>query len=118
MYYYTVSQSLYTDDSCWIQDTIGVGSIFIRMHDGIVRELTFVRYVRDIRRNLLFVGALETNGYKIVIEARILKIYHRALIFLKGVRHQNLYNFKGKIVIGQLLLLMILLMPLNYGICG
>ncbi|KAI0523135.1 hypothetical protein KFK09_005525 [Dendrobium nobile] len=41
-----------------------VGSIFIRMHDGIVKELTDMRHVPDTRKNLLSVGASKTKGYK------------------------------------------------------
>ncbi|KAI0501844.1 hypothetical protein KFK09_016789 [Dendrobium nobile] len=78
--------------------TIGVWSIFIRMYDSTVRELIDVRHVLDIRKNLLSVGALTTKGYKIVIEIGVLKIYHGALVFLKGVRHHNLYYLQSSIV--------------------
>ena len=37
----------------------GVGTIRIRMFDGIVRELKGVRYVPQLKRNLIFVGILE-----------------------------------------------------------
>ena len=34
--------------------TIGVESIKIRMHDGIVRTLSNVRHVPDLKKNLIF----------------------------------------------------------------
>ncbi|KAK8949495.1 hypothetical protein KSP39_PZI005278 [Platanthera zijinensis] len=41
----------------------GVGSIRIRMFDGVVRTLTNVRYVPELRKSLLSLGTLESAGY-------------------------------------------------------
>jgi len=37
----------------------GMGTVCIKMDDGIVRELKKVRYVPQLKRNLISVGALE-----------------------------------------------------------
>jgi hypothetical protein len=42
---------------------VGVGSIRIRMFDGIVRELTNVRYVPELKSNLISLGVLDSCGY-------------------------------------------------------
>lgn len=55
---------------------LGIRSIFIRTHDGTVRELIDMRHVLDIIMNLLCVGAFETTGHKVVIKVGVLKIYH------------------------------------------
>ena len=44
------------DHPCNIE---GMGAVRIKMDDGIVRELKEVRYVPQLKRNLLSVGALE-----------------------------------------------------------
>ncbi|KAK8954443.1 hypothetical protein KSP39_PZI002550 [Platanthera zijinensis] len=93
----TGAVSMDNDKTC---RTIGVESILVRMHDGAVRELTEVRHVPDIRKNLLSVGALEAKGYKIVIEEGVLKISRGALVFMRGVRHHNLYYLQGNTVTG------------------
>ncbi|KAI0501976.1 hypothetical protein KFK09_016921 [Dendrobium nobile] len=72
------------------------------MHNDIVRELTYARHVPDVKKNLLFVGALEIKGYKVIIEAGVLKMYHGALMVLKEVRYPNLYYLQGRIVIGMI----------------
>ncbi|PKU64646.1 5'-3' exoribonuclease 2 [Dendrobium catenatum] len=77
------------DQAC---HNVGVWSIFIRMHDGIVRELTDVRHVPYIMKKFMSVEALETKSYKVVIYARVLKIYHR-------VRRYKLYYLQGRIEI-------------------
>ena len=40
----------------------GIGTVRIKMFDGIVRELKKVRYVPQLKKNLISVGALETLG--------------------------------------------------------
>jgi len=43
------------DHSCNIE---GMGTVRIKMDDGIVRELKAVRYVPKLKKNLISVGAL------------------------------------------------------------
>jgi hypothetical protein len=43
---------------------VGVGSIRIRMFNGIVMELMDVRYVPELKSNLISLGVLDSCGYK------------------------------------------------------
>jgi hypothetical protein len=43
---------------------VRVGGIIIRMFDGIVMELTDVRYVPKLKSNLISFGVLDSFGYK------------------------------------------------------
>ena len=45
----------------------GIGTIQIKIFDGIVRELKKVRYVPQLKRNLISVGALKTLGLVVFI---------------------------------------------------
>ena len=51
----------------------GVGTIQIKMFDGIVRELKEVRYVPQLKRNLISVGVLEALGLVVSIRDGVLK---------------------------------------------
>jgi hypothetical protein len=42
---------------------IGLGTIKFRMFDGIVKILTNVRYVPDLKKNLISLGTLDSLGY-------------------------------------------------------
>ncbi|KAH9783052.1 Integrase catalytic domain-containing protein [Citrus sinensis] len=75
--------------------TMGIGTIRLKMFDGMVRELKEVRFVPTLKKNLIFVGALEANGYKVTIEDGIMKFTHGAMVILQGVRRHNLYYLKG-----------------------
>ncbi|PRQ56251.1 putative RNA-directed DNA polymerase [Rosa chinensis] len=44
------------DSSCRI---LGIGSVKIRMHDGVVRTLENVRYIPKLRKNLISLGTLD-----------------------------------------------------------
>jgi len=79
----------------------GIGTVCIKMFDGIVRELKEVRYVPQLKRNLISVGALETLGLVVSIRDGVLKMTKGSIVVMKGVRRNNLYYLKGSIVTGQ-----------------
>ncbi|KAM1003335.1 hypothetical protein ACFX2C_003672 [Malus domestica] len=80
--------------------TQGIGKICLNMHDGTVRELSDVRYVPDMKKNLISLGALESKGLKITMEGGVLKAVYGALVVMKGTRRNNLYFLQGNTVIG------------------
>ncbi|KAH9660217.1 hypothetical protein KPL70_024138 [Citrus sinensis] len=75
--------------------TMGIGTIRFKMFDGMVRELKEVRFVLEIKKNLISVGALEAKGYKVTIEDGTMKFTHGAMVILQRVRRHNLYYLKG-----------------------
>ncbi|KAK9215025.1 hypothetical protein WN944_007028 [Citrus x changshan-huyou] len=75
--------------------TMGIGTIRLKMFDGMVRELKEVRFVPALKKNLISVGALEAKGYKVTIEDGIIKFTHGVMVILQGVRRHNLYYLKG-----------------------
>ena len=50
------------DEACEI---FGMGKIKLKLHDGIVLNLTEVRYILDLKKNLISFGFLESKGFKI-----------------------------------------------------
>ncbi|KAH9662850.1 hypothetical protein KPL70_019489 [Citrus sinensis] len=75
--------------------TMGIGTIWLKMFDGMVKELKEIRFVTEIKKNLIYVGALEAKGYKVTIEDGTMKFTHGAMVILQGVRRHNLYYLKG-----------------------
>ncbi|XP_073111292.1 uncharacterized mitochondrial protein AtMg00300-like [Elaeis guineensis] len=80
--------------------TVGIGSIRIKMHDGIVRTLTQVRHVPDLKKNLISLGTLEANGCKYSAEGGVLRVCRGALILMKAKRSSTLYTLMGTTVTG------------------
>lgn len=78
----------------------GIGSIRIRTHDGIERLLTEVRFIPELKRNLISLGLLDQNGYTYKCEDGILKICRGSMVVMKGIRENGLYVLQGSTVIG------------------
>jgi len=79
----------------------GMGTVRISVFDGIVRELKEVRYVPQLKRNLISVGALEALDLMVSIRDGILKMTKGSMVVMKSVRQRNLYCLKGSTVTGQ-----------------
>ncbi|KAK3014885.1 hypothetical protein RJ639_008457 [Escallonia herrerae] len=63
---------------------VEIDSIQIRMHDGIVRTLTGVRHVLELRKNLIFLGTLDSNGCSYRAAGGFMRIMKGALVVMKG----------------------------------
>jgi hypothetical protein len=74
---------------------VGVGSIRIRMLDGIVRELTDVRYVAELKSNLISLGVLDSCGYKYTGQGGALTVSKGNLVVMKTTMVDNLYKLEG-----------------------
>jgi len=48
------------DHPCKVE---GIGTVCIKMFDGMVRELKEVRYVPQVKKNRIFIGALEALSH-------------------------------------------------------
>ena len=79
----------------------GMCTVRIKMFDRIVRELKEVRYVPQLKRNLISVGALEALGLVVSMRDGVLKMTKGSMVVMKHVRRNNLYYLKGSTVTGQ-----------------
>ena len=62
---------------------IDIGSIKIRRHDGIVRTLGNIQHVPDLKKILISLGTIDSNGYKFSAEGGVLKDSKDSLIVMK-----------------------------------
>ena len=65
------------DSPCQI---IGIGSVQIKMHDGIIRNLTDVRHILDMRKNLISLSTPVGKGYKYSSGDGVLKVSKTLLL--------------------------------------
>ncbi|KAK3028454.1 hypothetical protein RJ639_039046 [Escallonia herrerae] len=79
---------------------VGISSIQIRMHDGIVRSLTDVRHILELRKNLISLGTLESNGCSYRAADGIMRIMKGDLVVMKGLEQNSLYLLQGSTVTG------------------
>ncbi|KAK3003807.1 hypothetical protein RJ639_018965 [Escallonia herrerae] len=79
---------------------VGIGSIQIMMHDGIVRTLTDVRHVPELRKNLISLGTLDSNGCSYRVVGGVMRIIKGAFVVMKGLKQNSLYLLQGSTVTG------------------
>ena len=71
--------------------TKGIGTVRLKMHDGVVRELTNVWYVPNLKKNLISLGTLESKGHTITLKDGVARVVSGSLVVMKGTRERNLY---------------------------
>jgi hypothetical protein len=81
------------DISCKV---VGFGSIRIKMFDGIVKILTDVRHVPELRKNLISLGDLDTGRYKSIVQCGFMKFYKGILLVMKTKKVDNLFLLEGR----------------------
>ena len=100
--YETVSEGIVlmgNNASCRIAS---FGTIRVKMFDGVVRTLSDVRHVPELKRNLISLSTLDSKGYKYTAESGVLKISKGSLIVMKGQRKTaKLYVLQGFTVTGD-----------------
>lgn len=47
---------------------VGIGTVRITMHDGIIKSLTNIQHVPELKKTLISLGTLESLGYKYTTE--------------------------------------------------
>ena len=70
---------------------VGIGTVRIKMYDGIVRTMTDVRHMPDLAKNLLSLSTFDSQGYSYSGGGGVLRIGKGALIFIKGILVNGLY---------------------------
>uniref|UniRef100_A0A2N9FA25 Integrase catalytic domain-containing protein n=1 Tax=Fagus sylvatica TaxID=28930 RepID=A0A2N9FA25_FAGSY len=86
------------DATCTI---IGMGTIKIKMSDGVVRTLEEVRHIPDMRKNLISLGTLDSKGYSYKSENEIMKVSKGAMVVMTGQKiSSNVYKLLGNTILG------------------
>jgi len=68
----------------YLLDIVGIGSVQITMHDGILRSLINMRHISEMSKNLISLSTLDSKGYKYSGGDRVLKVSKGSLIMMKG----------------------------------
>ncbi|KAK2987526.1 hypothetical protein RJ640_030195 [Escallonia rubra] len=79
---------------------MGIGTIKIKIFDGIVRTLGDVRYIPDLKKNLISLGTLDSIDWSISIKGGVMKVSKGAVVIMKGQKTENLYKLIGNTIIG------------------
>jgi hypothetical protein len=72
-------------------EIIGIGFIYIKVHDGSFKKLINVCFVPKLKRNLISLSTLEAMGFNFAAIDGVFKVSRDNCIILKGNRLNNLY---------------------------
>lgn len=78
-----------------------MGNIRIKMYDSTVRTLTSVRHVLELKKKLISLGVLDSDGYKFIGQNGALKVSKGALVVMKAEKVRNLYRLKGSTQVSE-----------------
>ncbi|GJU16467.1 hypothetical protein Tco_1144433 [Tanacetum coccineum] len=77
----------------------GTGKVQVQMRDGSSFMLDNVRYVPELRRNLISLGTLEKEGFTVKIQLDKIKVIKGSLVLLSGTRRAKcVYTLDGQAV--------------------
>ena len=82
-------------------DVKGIGSVKLKMADGTMKILKDVRYIPELKRNLISLGTLDTSGYEIKLRGGVLKVLKGIMVAMKGTLNQGLYILQGETITGE-----------------
>ena len=78
-----------------------VGSDRVCCHDEILRTITEVYHVPDLKKNLISMGALDKQRYKYMSEGGTMKVSKGSLVMLKAKMEDGLHTIAGSTIIGS-----------------
>ena len=78
-----------------------IRKIKLGLEDGSERILWMVRYVLDLKRNLISLGILDREGYSFKSQDRVLSVSRGSLLYMKGALIDRLYALHGKTLVGE-----------------
>ena len=79
----------------------GIGTVLIKIFDGMMRKLKKVRYVHQLRKNLISFGALEALSLEISGRDGVLKMLKGSMCD-EGRPTNNMYYLKGTMITRQM----------------
>ena len=81
----------------------GIGKVRVQLKDGSSFVLHNVRYITELKRNLISLGTLEKEGYTVKMQSGKIKVINGSRVILSGTRRDNcVYSLDGHAVAGEL----------------
>ena len=65
---------------------VGIGTVSLRMFDGVAMELKQVRFIPKLKRNLISIGMLDQTSCVIKAEKWVLKVIKSSTVIMKGIK--------------------------------
>nr|GEW56011.1 retrotransposon protein, putative, Ty1-copia subclass [Tanacetum cinerariifolium] len=95
------SGSTYDDSELGDNKIRGIGNVRVQLKDGSSFVLHNVRYIPELKRNLISLGTLEKEGYTVKLQSSKVKVINGSRVILSGIRRDNcVYSLDGHAMAG------------------
>src|SRR5436190_531668 len=78
----------------------GSERVKLRMFDGVIRSIE-CWHVPGMKRNLISLSTLDSQGYTYHAEGGVLKVCRGSMVLIKGSLTSRLYDFQGSVISGE-----------------
>ncbi|GJX40791.1 retrovirus-related pol polyprotein from transposon TNT 1-94 [Tanacetum coccineum] len=79
----------------------GIGKVRLQLKDGSSFMLHNVRYIPELKRNLISLGTLKKEGYTVKMQSGKIKVINGSRVILSGIRRDNcVYSLDGHAMAG------------------
>ncbi|GKE04317.1 retrotransposon protein, putative, ty1-copia subclass, partial [Tanacetum coccineum] len=81
----------------------GIGKVRVQLKEGSSFVLHNVRYIPELKRNLISLGTLEKEGYAVKLQSGKVKVINGSRVISSGIRRDNcVYSLDGHAIAGEL----------------
>ncbi|GJX35750.1 retrotransposon protein, putative, ty1-copia subclass [Tanacetum coccineum] len=81
----------------------GIGKVRVQLRDGSSFVLNNVRYILELKRNLISLRTLEKEGFTVKMQSGKVKVINGSRVVLSGIRRDNcVYSLDGHAMEGEL----------------
>nr|GEY60364.1 copia LTR rider [Tanacetum cinerariifolium] len=81
----------------------GIGKVRVQLKDELSFVLHNVRYIPELKRNLILLRTLKKEGYTVKLQSSKIKVINGSRVVLSGTRRDNyVYSLNGHAVAGEL----------------
>ena len=79
----------------------GIGTLKLGLENGSEKILQKVRYVPNLKQNLISLRVLDREGCSFKSQGGVLRVSRGSLLYMKGTLKDRLYVLHGKTLIGE-----------------
>ena len=82
-----------------VNKVVGVGTVRFRIHDGSILKLTELWHVLCLRKNLISLRMLNSQGCTFLSSDRVLEVFKGEWVMLQGTKVGILFKLVGGVLI-------------------
>lgn len=84
-----------------VYEVTSIGSIRLKLSNGIIRGITNVKHIPELKRDLISLSMLDKTICSIRVKSSILKVVKGSMVLMRGDMINGLYILQGTVISGD-----------------